>query len=290
VIVNPAAGGGRARRYWRRCAASGGIEAEVVYTAARGDARRLAAEAGPRLVVAVGGDGTAHEVVNGLLDTRAQARPRLAVLQCGTGSDWQRTVPGPSRPEQVAAWLAGDRWSSIDVGRLESSSGRRHFLNAADVGIGAAVVRRAEVGVHALGGSVNFLYAAVVSLLRHRNTWVRMAIDGGPAVSIRVRTIAVANGAYFGGGMKIAPGARPDDGLFEVVVIGDVSRWLGLRSLPLLYRGTHGRLRQVSFTSAREVRIEADQPVGIEADGELAGETPVTFSVVPHALDLLAWP
>jgi YegS/Rv2252/BmrU family lipid kinase len=266
--------------------------AEVAYTSARGDACRIAAEAGSRLVVAVGGDGTAHEVVNGLLDRRAaaHARPRMAVLQCGTGSDWQRTVPSPRDPEQVAGWLRSDRWRPIDVGRLESSAGSRYFLNAADAGIGAAVVRRAENGIRVLGGSVNFLAAAVVSLLRHRNSWVRLSLDGGPYASIRVRTIAVANGAYFGGGMKVAPSARPDDGFFEVVVIGDVSRWLGLRSLPLLYRGTHGKLAQVRFSAAREVRIEAEEPVGIEADGELAGETPVTFSILPRALDLLAWP
>ena len=284
------AGGGRARRYWRRCAAAGAIQAEVVYTSARGDARRFAAGAGSRLVVAVGGDGTANEVVNGLLDTAAVTRPRLAVLQCGTGSDWQRTVPGPRRPDETAAWLAGDHWRPIDVGRLESTAGRRHFLNAADVGIGAAVVRRAERGVPALGGTVNFLAAAVVSLLRYRNTWVRMALDGGPPATMRIRTIAVANGVYFGGGMRIAPQARPDDGAFEVVVIGDVSRWLGLRSLPLLYRGTHGRLAQVRFVSARRLLIEADPPVGIEADGELAGETPATFEIIPGALEILAGP
>lgn len=283
------AGGGRARRYWQRCASSGAIDAEVVYTSARGEARDLAALAGSRPVVAVGGDGTAHEVLNGLLGGDGPARPRLGVLQCGTGSDWQRTVPGPPHPDQVAAWLTSERWRPIDVGRLDSTAGRRYFLNAADVGIGAAVVRRAEGGLRAFGGTVNFLGAAVVSLLLHRNSPVRMAIDGGPVQSLRVRTIAVANGAYFGGGMWIAPSARPDDGLLDVVVIGDVSRWLGLRSLPLLYRGTHGRLAQVSFATARQVIIEADQPISVEADGELAGETPATFEVVPDALNLLAW-
>ena len=284
------AGGGRARRYWQRCASTGGIDAEILYTSARGEARQLAARAGRRPVVAVGGDGTAHEVLNGLLGGDGLARPRLGVLQCGTGSDWQRTAPGPPHPDQVAAWLSRDRWRPIDVGRLESTAGRRYFLNAADVGIGAAVVRRAEGGPRALGGTINFLGAAVVSLMLHRNAPVRMEIDGGPVQSLRVRTIAVANGAYFGGGMWIAPSARPDDGRLDVVVIGDVSRWLGLRSLPLLYRGTHGRLAQVRFATARQVAIEADEPIGIEADGELAGETPATFAIVPNAVEILAWP
>jgi diacylglycerol kinase (ATP) len=230
-----------------------------------------------------------HEVVNGLMSA-GRPRPRLGVLQCGTGSDWQRTVPGPPTAAQVPGWLTGDHWRTLDVGLLESSVGRRYFLNAADVGIGAAIVRRADRGVRALGGTVNFLAAAMVSLLVHRNTSVRMSIDGGSMESLRVRTIAVANGAYVGGGMRIAPSARPDDGLLDVVVIGDVSRWLGLRSLPLLYRGAHGRLAQVRFATAHRVVVESDERVGIEADGELVGETPATFEVVPGALDVLVWP
>ncbi|HYM51682.1 MAG TPA: diacylglycerol kinase family protein [Candidatus Limnocylindrales bacterium] len=285
--MNPVAGGGRARRYWQRCGLKPGVDAEVVYTTARGEARTLAAAAGDRLVVAVGGDGTAHEVVNGLLSRARTQRPRLAVLQCGTGSDWQRTIPGPSRPEQVATFLRSDRWRPVDAGLLETTAGRRYFLNAADVGIGAAVVRRAERAPRAFGGTLNFLSAAIVSLLVHHNDAVRLSIDDGPLQRLRIRTIAVANGAYLGGGMRIAPEARPDDGLLDVCIVGDVSRLLGLRSLPLLYRGAHGRLQEVRFARARRVRVESDHPVGVEADGELAGETPATFQVVPHALDVL---
>jgi diacylglycerol kinase (ATP) len=287
--VNPAAGGGRARRYWERCEAALPAAIEARYTTRRGEARELAAGAGERLVVAVGGDGTMHEVVNGLLSQRGVARPRLGVLQCGTGSDWQRTVPGPRRPAQVRAWLEGECWRTIDAGVLQASAGRRYFLNAADVGIGATVVRRAEGGLRLAGGTANFLLAAVVSLLTHRNSAVRMSIDGGPVESIRVRTIAIANGRFFGGGMQVAPDAQPDDGLLDVVVIGDVSLWLGVRSLPLLYRGRHGRLPQVRFARARSISIESDDAIGVEADGELVGGTPVRFEVVPSALDLLCW-
>jgi diacylglycerol kinase family enzyme len=240
-------------------------------------------------VIAVGGDGTAHEVVNGLLRRAAAHPPRVGFLQRGTGADLRRTLPSPQRPEEVAAWLSTDRWRPLDAGRLSTSTGRRYFINVADAGIGAEVVRRAARGPGALGGTANFMGAAVVSLLRHRNTPVRLRLDDGPVLQRRIRTIAVANGAYLGGAMWIAPQAKPDDGWFEVVTIGDVGRWLGIRSLPMLYRGTHGQLTQVEFGRARRVEIESEQPIGIEADGELAGTTPAVFEIVPGALQVIDW-
>lgn len=290
IIVNPAAGGGRARGFWRRCAmACSSLDLEVVETAQRGDAADYAASAGDRLVVAVGGDGTAHEVVNGLLRHPADRPPRVGFLQRGTGADLRRTIVSPRRPEEVAAWLMTNRWRPLDAGRLSTSTGRRCFINVADAGIGAEVVRRASRGPAAFGGTVNFLGAAVVSLLVHRNTPVRLRLDDGPVLQRRVRTIAIANGGYLGGAMWMAPQAEPDDGWFEVVTIGDVGRWLGIRSLPLLYRGTHGQLAQVEFGRARRVEIESEQALGVEADGELAGTTPAVFEIMAGALQVIDW-
>jgi diacylglycerol kinase (ATP) len=293
VIVNPVAGGGRARPFWERCAAqcaAAGVELEIFETRHRGDAADRAAAAGDRLVIAVGGDGTANEVVNGLLRRPSRTPPRFgALLRAGTAGDLARSLPSPSRPELVPAWLTTNRWRSCDVGRLSSSTGRRYFINVADAGIGAEVVRRAARGPAWAGGTANFLGAAVVSLLKHRNASVRLRLDDGPVLRRRVRTIAVANGAYLGGGMWIAPKADVDDGLLEVVTIGDVSRWLGIRSLPMLYRGTHGRLSQVEFGRARRVEIDTDEPIGVEADGELAGHTPAVFEIVPAALQVIDW-
>jgi diacylglycerol kinase (ATP) len=290
IIVNPIAGGGRARGFWRRCAAAcAGVAFEVVETSRRGDAADYAARAGDRLVIAVGGDGTAHEVVNGLLRRPSGSAPRVGFLQCGTGADLRRSLASPRRAQDVAAWLATDRWRPIDVGRVGTSTGRRYFINVADAGIGAEVVRRAARGPAALGGTLNFFGGAVISLLTHRNTSVQLRLDDGPVLRRRIRTIAVANGAYLGGGMWIAPKAEPDDGVFEVVTIGDVSRSLGIRSLPMLYRGTHGRLAQVEFGRARRVEIDSEQPIGVEADGELVGSTPAVFEVIPGALQVIDW-
>jgi len=293
VIVNPVAGGGRARPFWERCAAecaAAQVELEIFETRRRGDAADRAAAAGDRLVIAVGGDGTAHEVVNGLLRRASNGPPRFgALLRAGTAGDLARSLPSPSRPELVPAWLTTNRWRSADVGRLSTSTGRRYFINVADAGIGAEVVRRAARGPAWVGGTGNFLGAAIMSLLTHRNASVRLRLDDGPVLRRRVRTIAVANGAYLGGGMWIAPNADVNDGLLDVVTIGDVSRWLGIRSLPMLYRGTHGRLAQVEFGRARRVEIESDEPIGVEADGELAGNTPAVFEIIPAALQVIDW-
>src|SRR5205807_1712950 len=185
----------------------------------RGDAADFAAAAGDRLVIAVGGDGTAHEVVNGLLRRPSGRMPRVGFLQRGTGADLRRSLPSPRRAEDVPAWLAIDRWRAVDVGRVGTSTGRRYFINVADAGIGAEIVQRAARGPAVMGGTLNFLSGAVISLLTHQNTLIRLRLDDGPVLNRRVRTVAVANGAYLGGGMWIAPEADVNDGLFEVVTI-----------------------------------------------------------------------
>ena len=286
------AGGGRASSFWRRAARSclaSGVEVEVIFTRRRGDAADRAAEAGDRLVVAVGGDGTAHEVVNGLLRRHRATPPTFGALLAGTGADLVRSVPSPRQPEEVPGWLRSGRFRKLDAARVATPAGHRYFINAADAGIGAEVVRRAAQGPAFLGGTVNFMAAAVASLLVHRNAPVRLRLDDQPVRELTIRTIAVSNGRYLGGGMMMAPRARPDDGLLEVVTIGDIGRLRGIRSLPLLYRGSHDRLVEVEFASARRVEVESEEAIGVEADGELVGTTPAIFEILPGALQVLDW-
>lgn len=236
----------------------------------------------------MGGDGTIHEVVNGLLRRRGSERPRLGALRAGTGGDFCRSFPGPSDPASVPGWLQAARFTPIDAARAVTSSGRRFFINAADAGIGARIARRAAAAPTILGGTVRYFAAAAWSLLVHRNAAVRLRLDDGPVQQLRAWTIVVANGGYAGSGMWLAPEARLDDGLLDVVIIGDIGRALAIRSLPLLYQGAHGRLAQVRFARARRVEIDAETPAQVQADGELIGETPATFEVFPTALDVLS--
>ena len=208
-------------------------------------------------------------------------------MLAGTGADLVRSVPSPRRPEDVPLWLQSGRFRRLDAGRVATPAGHRYFVNAADAGIGAEVVRRAALGPPFLGGTINFMGAAVASLMVHRNAPIRLRLDDGRVQQLRIRTIAVANGSYLGGGMRMAPRARPDDGLLEVVTIGDIGRLRGIRSLPLLYRGTHDSLAEVTFASARRVEVESDLPIGVEADGELVGTTPAIFEILPDALEVL---
>jgi YegS/Rv2252/BmrU family lipid kinase len=259
----------------------------VVWTERRGDAAEAAATANGRTVIAVGGDGTIHEVVNGLLRRSGTERPRFGALRAGTGGDFCRSLPGPRDPALVPAWIHTSRFQPIDAARAATSSGRRFFINAADAGIGARIARRAVAAPALLGGTARYLGAAAWSLMVHRNVEVRVRLDDGPTERLRVWTIVVANGGYAGSGMWLAPDARLDDGWLDVVIIGDIGRPLAIRSLPLLYRGQHGRLAQVRFARARRVEIEAETPTQVQADGELVGETPAVFEVLPHALDVL---
>lgn len=261
----------------------------MVYTRGPGDAAEAAATADGRTVIAVGGDGTIHEVVNGLLRRPQAARPRLGVLRAGTGGDFCRSLPGPTDPASVPTWIQGDRFTRVDAAQVTTSTGRRFFINAADAGIGARIAHRAARAPAVLGGTLRYLGASAWSLLVHRNTEVRLRLDAGPMQQLRVWTVVVANGGYAGSGMWLAPDARLDDGLLDVVIIGDISRPLAIRSLPLLYDGTHGRLAQVRFARAQRVEIDAETPAQVQADGELIGETPALFEVVPHALDVLTW-
>lgn len=265
------------------------MRVNVVTTTRRGDAAEAAATANGRTVIAVGGDGTIHEVVNGLLRRRGATRPRFGALRAGTGGDFCRSLPGPRDPAAVPAWLQAARFMPIDAGRAATSSGRRFFINAADAGIGARIARRAAAAPALLGGTARYLGAAAWSLLVHRNVLVRVRVDDGPIERLRVWTIVVANGGYAGSGMWLAPDARLDDGWLDVVIIGDIGRPLAIRSLPLLYQGKHGQLAQVRFARARRVEVEAEAPAQVQTDGELVGETPAVFDVVPGALDVLVW-
>ena len=246
-----------------------------------------AAEDG-RLVIAVGGDGTAHEVVNGLLQGGASRDRTFGGLLRGTGSDLLRSLPGPKSPAEVLRWLSSKRRRTIDVGLFSGPPTQRYFVNAADVGIGAEVVRRQELMPRRFGGS-GFLVASLISLVRYRSQPLTMSVDGGTPVGTRAWTVALANGGWLGGGMRVAPSARLDDGKLEVVTIGALGRVQAAACLALVYGGLHGRMREVRFQQAKEVRIDSPVKLEVETDGELAGFTPARFELLPGALQVIDW-
>ncbi|MFQ5896680.1 MAG: diacylglycerol/lipid kinase family protein [Candidatus Methylomirabilia bacterium] len=291
VVVNPAAGGGRTKRLWRSIGDRLfrlGLDFEFAETTGRGMATDMARQAATDrwpLVVVVGGDGTVNEVINGLLDASGNPLGALGVISTGRGRDVSRNL-GVSPDREVAARrIVEGEEVLVDLGVTEWDRGqRRYFVNAAGAGFDAVVAQRAQ----ARGGSgtIPYLLAVLGALRNHRPALAGVLLDEQPAWSGLMTAVVVANGAYYGGGMKIAPDADPADGWLDLVVLGDLGRVELLRWLPTVYRGTHLANPNVTALRGRTVLITSATPLPVHADGEAVAETPVRISVCPQALRL----
>lgn len=238
------------------------------------------------LVVAVGGDGTLNEVVNGVTDESGHAQATLGAVLTGRGRDGCRALGLPRDPFRAASRLVEGSLVSLDLGLAQWPGGRRFFVNAAGAGFDATVAARAA----GLGGSgtVPYLRAVLASLREYRPVEGTVLRDGERYASGALAGVVVGNGAHFGGGMKIAPGADPGDGALDVVVLGALSRGELLAWLPTIYWGGHLRNRKVGLARARHVLIETQPPMAVEVDGEPCGQTPLDVRVCPGALRVRA--
>ncbi|MFN2586595.1 MAG: diacylglycerol kinase family protein [Actinomycetota bacterium] len=269
-----------------------GLEYKVRRTEGPGHATQIAREeleAGVRLVVAVGGDGTVHEVVNGMLvdDRPVNPEAALGVVAAGTGSDFIKTFGIPSLPGHAVAHLDGGESFPIDVGKItyrhDGADVVRYFPNIAEVGLGAAVVARAARLPRWLGPTVYF-FAFWLTLRKHEQTQVVVDLVDrkyeGP-----MNNLVVANGQFFGGGMKVAPKAAPTDGLLDIQ-IDRVRKREAIAIVPRIYKGEH--LPHPDIKEAKRVRcsITSERPLPIEADGEVLGTTPATFEVLRDVIRL----
>ena len=248
---------------------------------------RRAADDSTELVVAVGGDGTVNEVVNGLMRAAGE-RPELAVVAHGTGMDFIRTYGIPSDARAAVAVALGGRSRTIDVGRAVYADGHggreeRFFANVASAGLSGAVARRANQGSKALGGKISFFWALVNAFARWQNAELVVELDGARREG-RMTDVVVANGQYHGGAMWLCPEASPDDGLFDVLVVGDVTKADFVRSVGRIYRGTHLTHPKIELLRSATVSVDARDPMPVELDGEQPGTTPVVLDVVPAAL------
>jgi diacylglycerol kinase (ATP) len=290
-LVNPASGGGSTGRKWpdlARRAADAGLPGETVHSSAPGEIAALAEHAasnGARLVVAVGGDGTAHEAVNGLL--RAGTGTELALLPQGTGDDFARALGVPRGFAQALAVARDGRARTIDVGRVtyQSAGGQAEafFCSMAGVGMSGAVARRLLTTTKALGGRVAGVIATFAIFSRWTNLELQVAVDGEARAGL-MEDVLVANTEYHNGGMRLCPDASPDDGVFDVLLIGDVTKRDLLLTLPKIYRGTHLPHPKAELLRGRTVTVDSEAPLPIELDGEQPGTTPVRFEIVPAAL------
>jgi YegS/Rv2252/BmrU family lipid kinase len=291
VVVNPAAGGGRSRRAWPRlrdALARAGLDFDWVATAAAGDGVRLAHEgvrAGHRLVVAVGGDGTVNEVVNGVTGAEGLPLATTGAVLTGRGRDTCRNFGVPTRWPDAAAALVSGRDAVFDLGLAAWEDGRRrYFVGAAGAGFDAAVAARAAAV--AARGTVPYLCAVLATVHASQPRPATIGVDGAPERETSLTAAIVANARYFGGGMKIAPQADPTDGLLDLVVLGALGRLEMLCWLPTIYWGRHLANPRITTRRAAAVVVEAPVPLPTQVDGELGGATPVTVTVARRALRL----
>jgi diacylglycerol kinase (ATP) len=295
-VVNPASANGSTGRRWpeiARRAAAAGLEGDTLISTRSGEIADLAEQAagdGARLVVAVGGDGTVYEAVNGLMRAGAGTEVELAILPRGTGKDFMRTFDIPGNLDKALAIARDGAVRTIDVGhaRYLAWSGDEEeawFANFGGAGISGAIARHADSASKALGGRVAFFRSTVSVFMRWSPSPMTVRVDGEQR-SGRMLEVLATIGRYAGGGMRVAPDASPDDGLLDALLIGDVNKADFVRTLPKMYRGTHIRHPKVEMLRGATVEIEAEETLPVTLDGEQPGTTPITFGVVPKALRL----
>jgi YegS/Rv2252/BmrU family lipid kinase len=308
VVVNPRAGAGRAEKRLPelvRALREAGAKFDVATTGGPGEATKIVREAlrgGARGIAVVGGDGTLSEAVNGFFDEKGEVAFRdawLGPLTFGTGGDFRKTIGSihvGAMGGGIDALVTKMLWSKprpIDAGWLEhldheGAPARRAFLNIASFGVGGLVDRIVNDFPKWMGGKPAFLLGTMRALAKYTPQRVRVRLDGGEPRETRIVNLAVANGRFFGGGMQIAPAAKLDDGLFDVVGLEmDVGTCVGLTSK--IYSGTHIGTRGVTVERAKVVRaepVDEGDAVLLDVDGEAPGKLPATFTIRPGAIRL----
>jgi len=308
AVVNPRSGGGRTGRAWRVISQT--IEKELGpvrthFTAAPSTPQFLPAaeltsralKAGAQLVIAVGGDGTIDEVVNGFFEDGAPINPEahLAILNAGTGGDFRRTFDMPEETAEGVKRIASGDTRRIDIGKLtfiaeDGQETTRYFNNIASFGLSGETVRAVNNATwqKSFGGNFAFTWATLMTAWRHKPRPVKIETDEGFETVANIGLAAVANGRYFGSGLKVAPDAEPDDGLFDLVIMRNLGFMDLLTGGGDLREGKHVNGPKVEVVRARSVTATplGTEPVLIDVDGEGPGRLPARFEILPGALTL----
>jgi diacylglycerol kinase (ATP) len=292
VICNPSSGGGSCESEAVREVLMELNDIEWIETEGAGDAHRAAEEWSDGLLIVVGGDGTVNEVVNGLGKAGFPKDVTLAVVPMGTGNDLAATLAIPNDLEEAEESIRKNRVRTLDVARVRSEGvGERFFINVATGGFGAETSSLADEELKDRWGKLAYFRASLEKARDFDVREVRVTLDGDECM-LRAVNVAVGNCRYAGGGWLAAPKANPEDGLLDLVVIEDIGLKGALALAPAAlaksdYLGREG----VFCARARKVRVET-QPGGLKftADGELIGDEPVDFEVIPHILKVVVGP
>lgn len=304
AVINPRSGNGRTGRMQADVASKLAAVCGALTTGiTRGpmDAAQLTSQAlldGYEQIVAVGGDGTINEVVNGFFKNGTSLNPHahLAVLTNGTGGDFRRTFGIEDGMAASLKRIAEGKPKRIDVGRLtfvtdDGKPALRYFANIASFGLSGDVVRRVNRARIAklFGGRFAFRWGAMRAALSYKNRPIRLKVDTGFDEVLTASTVAICNGRFFGGGMKVAPDAQPDDGLFDVIVLGDAPRSQAIKDMNTIYTGDHVHLPYVKVLRganviATPVQATERASVFLDVDGEAPGQLPAMFDMMHKAI------
>jgi diacylglycerol kinase (ATP) len=294
AIINPAAGGGRCGE--RAPSAldqlrARGLEIETYYTQRAGDGTRLAEQlsaAGKRKFIAVGGDGTSYEIVNGLGAHLGSSDPRervaLGFLPLGTGNSFLRDF-GPGNADSAIEALVQRRTRACDVMRLEHDAGELHYLNLLSLGFVAEICTLTNKHFKALGAG-GYGLGVVVALAKLGSRMVRMRLDGETPWEQAMVFVSVCNSRFTGGSMMMAPYADTADGLLDVIVCGAMDRLTLLRTFPKIFRGQHVHHHAIRASRARSLEFFEPSPIDLMIDGEVVRHAPKRVSVRASALDV----
>ncbi|MGD9106958.1 MAG: diacylglycerol kinase family lipid kinase [Desulfobacterales bacterium] len=299
-IVNPHAGNGSTGLNWSYIEAVARDRLghfETYMTQRPNDAVMFAEDAVAKeagLLVCVGGDGTLNEVINGIMMHEESIRSTVTVgfVPNGTGCDFAKTLPIPQNLEHAVDVIAGGYARAIDLGRLSFRDHRglersRYFHNITSFGLGGEVAQRVNRTTKAFGPFISFMWATLISIFLYGKKRIRIKIDDGFEQEFTVWNVAVANGRYHGGGMRVAPDASVYDGLLNVTVIGDLTLPEVFLNLPKLYNGRIYDIGKVLIFTGEKIEALSDQPVLLDVDGEQPGMMPIVIHVVPGALKII---
>lgn len=301
VVVNPVSANNTTEKEWpqfSKILSEKGYKFEAVFTEYPGHATELCRQAlrsGYRTIMSVGGDGTMNEVANGFFEAEVPVSEdaRLVVFSRGTGCDFIKALGISKGIECLLDILDRNNEKAIDVGCVRFSDGdnkelyTRYFLNIADIGIGAETANRVNSHSKRMKGFLSFLLGAVTTIILYRNKDFEIIIDDDVVIKERLNSVIIANGRYFGGGMHVAPEAKLDDGAFDIVVFGDLSKPDLLKSFPLIYKGRHLKHPKLRFFRGSKVKVKSGGKGLIEVDGEIPGSDDAEFTIIPKAIKLL---
>ena len=299
VVVNPNAGVGKGKKHWQkisRLLEKYGFRYREAFTEKPLHAMQITIakiQEGYRRIIVVGGDGTLNEVVNGIFkqETTFPDNITLGMISVGTGNDWGRTFNIPLDYEKAIQVIQKEDTMLQDAGLVNyyvsGCERTRYFINMAGLGFDGLVAEKTNSDKQK-GRSNPLLYLKnlAASLFSYQSSNVKMVVDGRE-IQDKIFSIGIGIGQFNGGGMRQAPDALPDDGLFDLVLIKHMSKWSVVANVRRLYNGTIGQHKRVETLTAKVIQVESDPPVLLETDGESMGQSPIEFRIIPKSIKVI---